>query len=141
MANQVYNTFKAKIGTIDWSDNVGEDIRVMLVTSTYVPDIDTHEFIDDVTNEVVGTGYTAGGQLLVGRAVTPDLVNDWAEYDATDLTWASSTITARGAVVYRDTGTPATSELITYVDFVSDKTSSNGDFVIVWHGDGVFRLG
>jgi len=139
MANLIYNSFKKDIGdgTVDWDTDT---IRVALVTSTYTPNEDTHEFFDDITNEVVGTGYTADGEVLAGCAVTVDTTNDWAEYDATDVTWGSSTITARGAVVYKDTGTPSTSPLISYVDFGSDKVSSDGDFKIQWHGDGVFKL-
>ena len=135
MANVIYNSFKKSIGdgTIDWDTDT---IKVALVTSTYTPDIDTHtDFSTHITNEVVGTGYTAGGATLTGNAVTVDTVNDWAEYDANDVTWTTSTITARGAVVYKSTG-----ELISYVDFGSDKISSAGDFKITWHADGVFKL-
>ena len=136
MANVIYNSFKKTIGdgTIDWDTDT---IKVALVTSSYTPDIDTHtDFSTHVTNEVVGTGYTAGGATLAGKVVTVDTTNDWAEYDATDVTWGSSTITARGAVVYESTG----GNLICYVDFGSDKSSSAGDFTISWHGDGVFKL-
>ncbi|RLF01919.1 MAG: hypothetical protein DRJ64_09975, partial [Thermoprotei archaeon] len=97
--------------------------------------------IDSLTVEVSGTGYTADGELLSNKAIARDDTNDWSKYDADDVTWASSTITARGAIVYLDTGTPATSTLIAYVDFVTDKSSSAGDFIIQWHTDGVFRLG
>ena len=99
MANVIYNIAKASIGdgTIDWDLNT---IKVALVTSTYVPDIDAHtDFATHITNEVVGTGYTAGGAALAGKAVTVDNTNDWAEYTATNVTWSTSTITARGGVV------------------------------------------
>jgi hypothetical protein len=140
MANAMYNSLKATLGTINWADNATTDIRVMLVDASYVPDIDTHAFISDVTGEVVGTAYVAGGELLLTRAVTIDTVNDWAKYDGDDVTWVASTIVARGAVVYKDTGVPTTSPLISYLDFVSDKSSTAGDFVVKWHVDGVFRI-
>ena len=136
MANVIYNSFKKAIGdgTVDWDTDT---IKVALVTSTYTPDIDTHtDFSTHITNEVVGTGYTAGGATLAGTAVTVDTANDWAEYDANDVTWTTSTITARGAVVYASTG----GDLICYVDFTTDKISSAGDFKITWHADGVFKL-
>ena len=136
MANQIYNSFKKTIGddTVDWDTDT---IKVALVTSSYTPDIDTHtDFSTHVTNEVVGTGYTAGGATLTTKAVTIDTANDWAEYTADNVTWSSSTITARGAVVYESTG----GNLICYVDFGTDKSSSNGDFTINWHADGVFKL-
>lgn len=139
MANVIYNGFKASIGdgTVDWDTDT---IKVALVTSAYTPDIDLDVNFDDITNEVVGTGYVAGGGTLVGCAVTVDAVNNWAEYNANDFTWSTATVTARGAVIYKDTGAPASSPLINYVDFGSDKTSSAGDFTVQWHDDGVFKL-
>lgn len=141
MASVIYNEFKAKISTIDWGDNAGVDIKVALVNSSYAPDIDNDLNFSDVTNEITGTGYVAGGTALLNRAISKDLTNDWGKYDADDAVWANSTLTARGAVVYLDTGTPATSTLIAYIDFVADKSSSSGDFIIQWHTDGVFRIG
>lgn len=141
MASVTYNEYKIKVGQIDWSDNATTTIKVALVTSAYVPNIDTHQNFDDVTNEITGTGYTAGGTAVINRAITVDNTNDWGKFDADDATWATSTLTARGGVIYLDTGTPATSTLIGYIDFVADKSSSGGDFVIQWHTDGVFRIG
>lgn len=139
MANVFYNGFKGKIGTIDWA-SAGVDVKAMLVADTYTPDIDADVYISDVTGEVSGTGYTAGGQSLANKAVVVDTANDVAKYDADDVTWTGTTITARGAVLYVDTGTPTTSDLICYIDFASNKTTSAGDFVIQWNADGVFKL-
>ena len=136
MANVMYNSFKGKIGdgSIDWDNTV---IKVALVTSAYAPDVDAHtNFSTHITNEVSGTGYVAGGATLAGTAVTVDITNNWGKYDATDVTWGSSTITARGAIVYAS----VSGDLIEYVDFVTDKSSSNGDFKIAWHTNGVFNL-
>ena len=141
MASAIYNEYKKEIGVINW---LTDDIRVMLVDNTYTLDIDAHSNKDDIDGlsvEVSGTGYTAGGELLANMSISRDDVNDWSKFDADDVTWGSSTLTARGAIVYLDTGTPATSTLIAYVDFVTDKSSSAGDFIIQWHSDGVFRLG
>ena len=98
MADLIYNAFKKNImnGGIDLDTDT---IKVMLVTSAYVPDQDTHEFKSSVTNEVSGTGYTAGGATLAGAAVTQDNTDNEGMFDATDVTWGSSTITARGAVI------------------------------------------
>jgi len=60
--------------------------------------------------------------------------------DAADTTWASSTITARYAVVYASTGTASTSPLIGYVDFGSDQSSTNGNFTITWDATGIVRV-
>ncbi len=139
MANVIYNSAKQRLinGGIDLDTDT---LKVMLVTSTYVPDIDLHVFKSDVTNEVTGTGYTAGGAALTSPTVTVDNTNDRAAFDAADVTWASSTITARGAVVYKDTGTATTSPLLCYFDFTTDQISSNGNFTIQWNSSGILLL-
>ncbi len=136
MANAKYNSFKVDLadGTINLATSA---IKCMLVTSAYVPDIDTHVNVSNVTNEVTGTGYTAGGQLLTTKAVTVDTANDTAIFDADDVTWATSTITARGAVLYKET----TGELIAYFDFVTDQVSSNGNFIVQWNAGGILTIG
>ncbi|RMH18227.1 MAG: hypothetical protein D6698_07355 [Gammaproteobacteria bacterium] len=122
---------------IDW---VNDTIKVALTTSTYTPNQDTHEFFSDVTNEVTGTGYTAGGQTLTTKTATYDSATNTIKLDAADVTWASSTITARYAVVYKDTGVSTTSPLICYIDFVSDQSSSSGDFTITWDANGIINV-
>ena len=139
----IYNEFKRNIGTVNWGDNTTTNIKVMLVDSTYTVDIDTHltkADIDALNVEVSGTGYVAGGEDVVGRTTTVDTANDWCKYDATDVVWAASTITARGAIIYLDTGVANTSTLISFVDFGVDKVSSSGDFTIQWNTEGVFRI-
>lgn len=136
----VYNSFKKNImnGAIDLDTDT---IKVALVTSLYTPNIDTHEDMADVTNEVTGTGYTAGGAELASKTVTADTTDDEGVFDAADVTWTTSTITARGAVVYKSTGTAANDLLICYFDFGSDKASSAGNFTITWNAEGIVNLG
>ena len=80
------------------------------------------------TNEVTGTNYVAGGNTLT--RIDPTSSGTTAFTDFADTTWASSTITARGAMIYNDTaaGDPA----VVILDFGSDKTSTAGDFTIVF---------
>ena len=80
------------------------------------------------TNEVSGTGYSAGGNTLT--RVDPTSSGTTAFTDFADTTWSSSTITARGAMIYNDSaaGNPA----VVILDFGSDKTSTNGDFTVVF---------
>ncbi len=139
MANVIYNSFKKKImdGSIDLDTDT---IKVALVTSSYTPDQDVHDFFDDITNEVTGTGYSAGGGSLATKTVTQDNTNDKGVFDADDLTWSTSTITARGAVIYKSTGTASTSPLIAYIDFGADKVSSAGNFTIQWAAGGILTL-
>jgi hypothetical protein len=139
MADVIYNSFKVKIadGNIDLNSDT---IKVALVTSGYTPDQDAHDFFNDVTNEVSGTGYSAGGETLANATMTQDNTNNRGKFDADDVTWATSTITARGAVIYKSTGTASTSPLIAYIDFGSDKSSSASNFTIQWHADGILTL-
>lgn len=139
MADVIFNSFKKKImdGSIDLDTDT---IKVALVTSSYTPNQDTHDFFDDVTNEVSGTGYTAGGAALANKAVTADNTDNEGVLDADDVTWPTSTITARGAVIYKDTGTASTSPIICYIDFGSDKSSSAGNFTIAWPSEGILNF-
>lgn len=140
MADVVYNSFKRDImnGALDLDTDT---IKVMLVTSAYAPDQDNHTKRSDVTNEVSGTGYSAGGQAIANPSVTVDNVDNEGVFDGDDVTWASSTITARGAVLYKSRGGAATAdELLCYFDFGSDKSSSNGNFTISWNSEGIINL-
>jgi len=139
MATTIYNSFKKKImdGSIDLDTDT---IRVALVTSSYTVSQDNHEDYADITNEVVGTGYTAKGAALANKAVTKDNTDNEGVFDADDVTWSSSSITARGAIIYKDSGTAATSWFICYVDFGSNQTSSAGDFKIAWNAEGILNL-
>ena len=139
MASKVYgNAIKAAFNKeIDWDSDT---IKVLLVSSAYTPNQDSHDYLDDVVaNEVSGTGYTAGGQSLATKTLTYDgSTNTW-KFDAADTTWANSTLTARYAIVYDDAGaTNATKPLIAYYDFTTDRASSNGEFTVRWSADGVF---
>lgn len=143
MANEVYNSFKKNIGEalVDWSDNSTTTIKIMLVTSGYAVDIDGDTVVSDITNEVAsGGGYTTGGEDITTRSVVQDNATDLAKYDGDDIVWATSTITARGAIIYKDTGTPSTSPLVAYIDFVTDQESLNADFTIQWSTDGIFTV-
>ena len=80
------------------------------------------------TNEVSGTAYVAKGNTLVN--VTPVSSSTTAYTDFGDSTWSSSTITARGAMIFNDTASGDPSVVI--LDFGSDKSSSSGDFTIVF---------
>jgi hypothetical protein len=143
MASVIYNRFKQGILAGDYDlDNAAVEVKVALVTSSYTPDIDTHEDYADITNEVAnGNGYTTGGVVLANKAVTKDTTDDEGVFDADNAAWTDSTITARGAVVYVDTGTDSTSILIAYFDFGEDKVSSAGTFTIAWNAEGIINVG
>jgi len=115
-----------------------DTIKVALLGSTYTPSQSHASWSNVSSHEVSGTGYTAGGEALSNKGITPDTNNIRSTFDADDVTWANSEITARYAVLYDDTasGKP----LIALVDFGEEKSSSNGSFTIQWHADGILRL-
>jgi len=142
MATVVFNSYKvdAARGNIDLqADNIG----VMLATASYTPDADAHNFRDDVTNEVSGTGYTAGGADLASKTVTQDNTNNRAVFDAADLTWTTATITnARYAILFRRVGGAASADpLIVALDLGANYSSVASDFVLQWSAsDGILTF-
>lgn len=123
---------------ISWSSDT---IKVALCTNAYTPDQDAHDYFNDITNEVSGTGYTAGGATLSGKTATYTAGTNTYTFDASDTSWPSSTITARYAIIYdAQTGTASTEPLIGYVDFGTDVSSSSGTFSITWDAAGIFAF-
>ena len=120
-------------------DLLTDTLKVALVTSSYTPDQDAHDYWADVSaNEASGTGYTAGGATLGSTTFTyDDGSNKWT-FDGADVSWSSSTITARYAVIYDDTAT--SKNLIAYVDFGTDQSSSAGTFTVSWNASGIFTI-
>lgn len=118
-----------------------DSIYVMLTTSTYTPDQDVHDYYNDVTNEVSGTGYSANGAALASITWTyTSGTNTWA-FDAADTSWTTATITARNAIVYdRTPGTDATRPLICYQASDADITSTAGTWTITWNASGIFTI-
>lgn len=142
MASKLYGSFlvKALNKEIDWDTDT---IKVALLTNAYTPNQDTHDYFDDVSsNEVAATGgYSAGGNTLANKTITYDSGTNVIKLDADDVTWSTSTITARYAVVYdASPATNATRPLIGYVDFGSDQSSSSGNFTITWDATGIVRV-
>lgn len=138
MATGIYNKYKVNVFSPSDVDFLADTIKVALVTSAYVPDFDNDEFFSDViADEVVGTGYTAGGIALTTKTVTEDILNSRGVFDADDINWPGSTLTARGCVIYKDTGVAGTSKLIGYIDFLTNRTSSGGTFTIQWQSVGI----
>ena len=122
-------------------DLLTDAIKCALATSTYTPDQDTHDYFNDVTNEVVGTGYTAGGATLANDTLTYTAGSNLYTYDADDATWSTSTITARYAVVYDSTpASDATRPLLLYQNFGGDFTSTGGTFTVAWNASGIFTI-
>ena len=105
--------------------NGGNTLKIALYTSSASLGATTSAY--SATNEVSGTGYTAGGATLSSQAVAYDSSNNVAYFDAADPSWSSATITARGALIYNNTKSNAS---IAVLDFGSDFSSSNGTFQV-----------
>lgn len=111
-------------GEMDFSSDTSQTFKIALFTSSATLDATTTAY--SVTNEVSGTGYTAGGNTLTISA-NPATSGTTAFLDFADTTWATATITARGALIYQSGGSNAA---VAVLDFGSDKTSTAGDFTI-----------
>ena len=105
--------------------NGGNTLKIALYTSSASLGATTTAY--STTNEVSGTGYTAGGVTLSSQAVAYDSSNNVAYFDSADPSWSSATITARGALIYNNSKSNAS---IAVLDFGSDFSSSNGTFQV-----------
>jgi len=128
MASLIYNSCLNDMatGAIDFDTDT---FKIMLVTSSYTPNKDTHTKRSNVTNEITGTGYTSGGTTTT-VTVTNDTANDRIDIDFSDVSWTSATLTAAAAVIYKSTGTAASDNLVAYLDFAGNVISTNGTFTV-----------
>jgi len=97
--------------------------KIALYTSAATLDASTTVYT--TSNEVTGTGYTAGGNTLTGATVS--LTGTTAFVDFSDTSWSTATITARGALIYNSS---KSDKAVAVLDFGSDKTSTGGTFTI-----------
>lgn len=123
MADIVYNSFLADV--FAGNCNTTHTYKGMLVTSAYTENRATHTKRSDVTGEVSGTGYTAGGNAVTLSVAVNNSTNVLT-LTIGAVSWPSSTITARKLVVYRARGGAASAdELVCCVDNGADLVSSN----------------
>jgi hypothetical protein len=110
----------------DFDNPGGNTFKIALYTSSATLGATTTAYT--TSNEVATAGnYTAGGNTLT--AVTPTSSGTTAFTDFADTTWASATITANGALIYNNTNS---NRAVAVLAFGGDKTSTNGDFTIVF---------
>jgi hypothetical protein len=130
--NYMCTSFKQEllVGSHNFTASTGDTFKLAMYTNSASFDASTTDYT--TSNEVSGTGYSAGGGTLTN--VTPTTSGTTALTDFADLTFGSSTITARGALIYNTTtgGSTGTTDSIVVLDFGSDKSSSAGDFTIVF---------
>ena len=122
-------SFKVQIlgGDFDFSTGTTQVFKIALYTSSATLGATTTAY--SATNEVSGTGYVAAGNTLTISA-NPASTGTTAFLDFADTTWSTATITARGALIYLANG--GTNPAVAVLDFGADKTSTAGDFTIVF---------
>jgi len=112
--------------TVTRGSTAADTFKIALYTSSASLDATTTAY--SVTNEVSGTGYTAGGNTLsVSQVPTSTSTTAWLDF--ADTTWTSATITANGALIYNSS---QSDKAVAVLAFGGDKTSTNGDFTIVF---------
>lgn len=134
MANALYGKGREGFldGSIDWDTDT---IKVALIdTGAYTVSIDVHDFWDDAVAGVIGTPQT-----LASKTVTLGVA------DAADVTFtAVSGATVEALIIYKDTGSNATSRLIAYIDTGTGLpvTPNGGDIIVVWDSGAnkIFKL-
>lgn len=129
------------------ADSAAGTLRVILLSASYTPDIDSHTRYSHVSaHEINVTGPIAVGYFSGGQAVSAsvsfllDTVNDRSGFDAADNSWTNSTITARYIVLLKQRNNGSNKELdnlIAYIDMGSNQTSSSGIWTIQWNDAGI----
>jgi hypothetical protein len=128
-------SFKQELltATHDFTFSTGNVFKIALfraagdLVGTYGAATTNYSDMTGDSDETSGTGYTAGGNTLVN--VTPTTSGTTAFTDFADTTWSSATITASGALIYNSS---ASDKAVAVLDFGGDKTSTAGDFTIIF---------
>ena len=123
---EILNGIHAFGTTVVRGASTADTFKIALYTSSASLDATTTAY--SVTNEVRGTGYSAGGNTLTVSQV-PTSTGTTAFLDFADTTWSSATITANGALIYNSS---QSDKAVAVLAFGGDKTSTNGDFTIVF---------
>ena len=119
----ICTSFKQEI--LGGEHEAADTYKIALYTSAASLDASTSAY--SATNEVSGTGYSAGGATLSGYTRSASGTTAWIVFTS-DPSWASSTITARGALIYNSTNS---NKAVAVLDFGSDKVSTNGTFTVI----------
>ena len=128
-------SFKTELltGTHDFTNSTGNTFKIALfkatasIVGTYGAATTNYSDVTGNSDEASGTGYSAGGNTLTN--VTPTSSGTTAFTDFADTTWSTATITASGALIYNSS---ASNAAVAVLDFGGDKTSTAGDFTIVF---------
>ena len=132
MACYVYNSAKVALmsGGIDLDT---DDMRVLLTTSSYTPNIDSHSKVSHITNECTGSGYAR--KALASETVTQDNTNNRGGFSATNVTWTAANFGSPAyAVIYKYNSAATAAALLCCVDLTPVVATSGDDFTVAWAG-------
>lgn len=116
-----------------------ETHKEALVQDGYTPNFDTHDFRNDLTNEVTGTNYTAGGVAVTGTEIT--ISSGVLTFDAADTVYTTVTISdAMAGVFYFNVGADTTDQLILLQDFVTSASATAANFTIQHNASGILTI-
>jgi hypothetical protein len=131
MANALYTKGKEKIlsGAINFATDT---LKVALVKNNYEQNLATDEFFTSISAHVLNTPITLAGKTVTGGA-----------FDANDPTFVGVTAgdISEGVVIYKDTGSPASSPLLAYIDAITGfpLATNGGDITVQWD-NGTFKI-
>jgi hypothetical protein len=127
ITSAIATSFKQEllVGTHNFTNSSGNSFKLALYTSSATLGAGTTAYV--TTGQATGTNYTAGGSALTN--VTPTTSSTTAFCDFADLTFSNATVTARGCLIYNDT---QSDKAVCAIDFGGDKTSTAGDFTVVF---------
>ena len=118
----------------------GDSIKWQTTSDTFSPNYDAAAPVEgDLANEVTGTGYTTGGEVLAGQDVT--IASGVLKFDGTDVSLSTTTLASvEGVIFLDDTLATPTKPLICAVDFTTPYSTTAGTFAIVWVATGIFTI-
>lgn len=121
-------------GSLNFQTTTTPTFKVMLIAASPAYTFSkTHETVAQVktagATEISGTGYTAGGAFIPSVTV-PAVSANAVSVEFADVVWASSTLSARAAIVYKPGATDADSKVIAYVDFGTTVSSNNSALTV-----------
>lgn len=118
-----------------------DTFKLGLVTDTYAPNFNTHAAYADITNEITGSGYTAGGNALTTPTFAANTPAGYVRFDAVDRDWTSATFSsAEGAFLIDDTLTVPADPLLSLTDFGAPYGVTSGTFTVQFDTNGIWRF-
>jgi hypothetical protein len=139
MASVITNNYKKNL--LDLAVAGVTALKMMLLTDSHSTNVDTMDFINDVSgNEITGTGYTAKGKALTGVTTAQDDTDNEGVLTSDNISWTTSSFTARYAVLYDDTNTASTSRIWAIYDLGANKVVDGGTFLLTVNSEGLINI-